>query len=563
MIEQYPSRLAAPKAHAVCPRSFEIFRQFHLDTAKIRSLGSQRDDAYWVNFVTTLSGERIGKLEYEQMDPAVLDATPEMIHNIPQPQLEQVFADELSKSDLVEIRKGHSFVSVDQDFTSDIVRTRIEERSTGNQYEVISRFVIGCDGRKSKVREALDILSDGEDSVEAMMTIHFNADLRPILGERVGILHWIFDPEVSGFVIGYNLSGNLVLIHNFDPETHPSSTWTEAHCRTIVDKAIGQKMEYDILSFRPWILSRKIARSYRLHNVFLAGDAAHSFPPNAGLGLNSGIADVHNLSYKIAAVLEGWGSDELLDSYETERRPIAQVNAAQSVKNGKQIFGLLKALGTAGIVDLHIARENLYRTIHDASNKNEIQKQIEEQREHFDNLELHIGYVYGSNERPANASNFTPKFVPGARLPHAWIKPLGKAFTQRMNPLDLSYMSEFSKDEIEQRRYSSLDLCERNGFTMLVGRDSQWIQRINDLRTRPAGDLPPIYVKALDEDFEMADAACAASWVDEMGLRKGKVAVLRPDQHILCFVLEHDSAASLIDNLCSHTKKQSYSNIER
>ena len=288
---------------------------------------------------------RIGKLEYERMDPAVLDATPEMIHNIPQPELEQLFADELARSDIVEIRKGHSFISVNQTLRSKEACTLVKEQSSGKEYEVTSRFVVGCDGRKSKVREALGILSDGEDSVEAMMTIHFNADIRSVVGEHVGILHWIFDPEVSGFIISYDLSGNLVLIHNFDPKTHPGESWTEIQCRKIVDKAIGQKIEYDILSFRPWILSRKIARSYRAGKVFLAGDAAHSFPPNGGLGLNSGIADVHNLAYKIAAVLKGWASDSLLESYQADRRPVAEVNALQSVKNGKQIFGLLKALG--------------------------------------------------------------------------------------------------------------------------------------------------------------------------------------------------------------------------
>jgi hypothetical protein len=78
IIEKYPERLAAPKAHALSPRSLEICRQFELDTKAMRALGSQRSDAYWVNFVTSLSGVRIGVLPYERMDPAVLDDTPEV-----------------------------------------------------------------------------------------------------------------------------------------------------------------------------------------------------------------------------------------------------------------------------------------------------------------------------------------------------------------------------------------------------------------------------------------------------------------------------------------------------
>ena len=486
------------------------------------------------------------------MDPGVLDATPEMLHNIPQPELEQVIADELANSNLVEIRKGHSFVSLDQTSTGDIVRTAIKERSSEETFEITSRFVIGCDGRRSKVREALGISSEGEDSVEAMMTIHFNADLRPIIGEHVGILHWIFDPEVSGFIIGYNLSGNLVLIHNFDPETLPVERWTETHCREVVDKAIGQNLPYDILSFRPWILSRKIARSYRAGNAFLAGDAAHSFPPNAGMGINTAIVDVHNLAYKIAGVLKGWASPSYLDSYQADRRPIAMINAIQSVKNGKQIFGLLKALGTAGIDDPDAARLNLYRTIRDPANHQNIQQQIEEQREHFDNLELHIGYVYGSSERPAHASHFVPKFVPGARLPHAWIHLLGDDMNRKVEPLDVSYVSELSTEELRERQYSTLDLCERDGFTIISPERSRWRQLVDELRREGGTNLPPICIREFNVDFEMANTPNAAFWVDAMGLCNGSATVLRSDQHILCFLSEDGSRKDLMRSLSSH-----------
>lgn len=78
VIEKYPQRLAAPKAHAICPRSFELCRQFGLDTRALRQIGTSRDDAHWVNFLTNLSGEKIGVLPYERMDPDVLNDTPEV-----------------------------------------------------------------------------------------------------------------------------------------------------------------------------------------------------------------------------------------------------------------------------------------------------------------------------------------------------------------------------------------------------------------------------------------------------------------------------------------------------
>ena len=116
-----------------------------------------------------------------------------------------------------------------------------------------------------------------------------------------------------------------------------------------------------------------------------AGDAAHSFPPTGGLGLNCGVADVHNLAYKIAAVHQGWGSDTLLDTYEDERQHVAFVYSTQSVKNGKKIFSFLRALGANG-EDPDSVRQNLYRIIRDPANAEMIQHHIEGQREHFDNV---------------------------------------------------------------------------------------------------------------------------------------------------------------------------------
>lgn len=219
------------------------------------------------------------------------------------------------------------------------------------------------------------------------MTIHFNADLRSVVGKRVGMLHWIADPACSGFVIAYDLSGNQVLISNFDSKRLPLESWTEEIAREIVRAAIGRDdVTFDVLSYRPWILSRKVAKKYHIGNVFLCGDAAHSFPPTGGLGLNSGLADVHNIAYKIAAVLQGRATSRLLETYVEERRPIAMVNAAQSVKNGRKIFSFLKTLGTAGIKDVQEARATLLRSIHDPEKQQMIADEVEGQREHFDNV---------------------------------------------------------------------------------------------------------------------------------------------------------------------------------
>jgi len=115
------------------------------------------------------------------------------------------------------------------------------------------------------------------------------------------------------------------------------------------------------------------------------GDAAHAFPPTGGLGLNSGLADAHNIAYKLAATLQGWAKDSLLTRYQHERQHVAFVNSEQSVKNGQRIFGFLKTLGTTEN-DVTLARHNLYQSIHDTHKKAGIDAHIEGQREHFDNV---------------------------------------------------------------------------------------------------------------------------------------------------------------------------------
>ncbi|KAL4782591.1 FAD binding domain-containing protein [Aspergillus varians] len=556
IVERYPTRLAAPKAHALSPRSLELCRQFGVDVNEIRSLGTSRKDAYWVNFITNLSGKQVGRLPYERMDPEVLDATPAMIHNIPQPAFEELVARELAQKPLNELRKNHSFVRLEQH--GNHVLTTVEDRSSGREYVVKSTHVVACDGAKSAVRRFLGVESEGEDSYETMMTIHFNADLRPVIGDRVGMLHWVMDPETSGFIIGYDLSGNQVLICNFDPKKHPVDSWNEALCRKTLNAAIGKEIKYDVLSYRPWILSRKVANEYQIDRVFLAGDAAHSFPPTGGLGLNTGLGDIHNLAYKLAAVHQGWAGDAILNTYRSDRRQVSIVNAQQSVKNGKEIFGLLKALGTTDD-DVEVARQNLYRNIEDPEAMVGINKGIEGQREHFDNLNLHIGYVYGDTEIPGHASVFKPACVPGARLPHAWIRPLQPLKTKvSLPPIDSSYVSELSPDQLVQKQYSTLDLLPFDAFSMVVDSTSadSWKSRVTEARKfLPEAVNAAIRIETVapDVDFALEDAEQGAEWINLMRLKEGQATLIRPDQHILAsFDSNSATAEDLVESLRSH-----------
>ncbi|CZR64181.1 uncharacterized protein PAC_14078 [Phialocephala subalpina] len=551
IIERYPTRLAAPKAHALSPRTLEICRQFDLDVNEIRKLGTNKDDAYWVNFVTSLTGKYVGSLPYERMDAEVLEQSPTMIHNVPQPTFEQFVAARLKRDGKVEVRKNHSYVGCEQ--VGDEVLTKVEDREIGRIYEIRSRHVVACDGAKSKVRETLGIDCEGESSYETMMTIHFNADLRSVLGEQVGMLHWVMDPEVSGFIIGYDLDGNQVLICNFDSEKHPVKSWNEQHARKVVTAAIGKPVPFDVLSWRPWVLSRKVAESYSQGNVFLAGDAAHAFPPTGGLGLNTGLADVHNLAYKLAHLHHNTANSPLLSTYQSDRRQIALISAQQSVKNGQQIFGLLKTLGTTD-PDIEIAKKNLYQRITDPTTRLEVLKGIEGQREHFDNLGLHIGYVYGDIEYPASASLYVPSYRAGARLPHAWLLHAPtSSHLPKLPAIDNSYVSELSESALEQKQYSTLDLCAFDAFTLIFSSTFalHWEEALAQLRS----SLPtPLKVNAavLGRDFELVPGARKSEWVMGLQLNHGAAVLVRPDQHLLNCYGKETSVEGVIKGLKGH-----------
>lgn len=228
-----------------------------------------------------------------------------------------------------------------------------------------------------------------------------------------------------------------------------------------------------------------------MRNGLLAGDAAHAFPPTGGLGVNTGIADCHNLAWKIYAVEQGWADSTLLDSVTSERRPIANDNSRQSFINDTR----LRVLGTTvWEYDPNASAENL---MEDPKFREKLHEALDFNAEHYDSLNLQIGYVYG--RAPTRRCNeYVKEAVPGARLPHAWV-------------------------EVGGRQVSTLDLVAWTSFTLLTAEG--WVR---EETIEISGT--PVHVIQKDRDFRDPDG----HWSSLMGLSKGARAVLiRPDQHIV------------------------------
>jgi hypothetical protein len=234
------------------------------------------------------------------------------------------------------------------------------------------------------------------------------------------------------------------------------------------------------------------------------------------------------------------------------------VNSQQSVKNGQKIFGLLKALGTTD-EDVQVARENLRRNLKDPDAMVEINRGIEEQREHFDNLNLHIGYVYGDTRIPENASVHKPVCTPGARLPHAWVRILARSEVGVDLPaIDSSYVTELPLDETTHKQYSTLDLVPIDTFILIVDSTTadQWrtslLEMLSNLHPEIRSTLK-VTIVVMGEHFELEPSEHSAAWVDLMGLNRGHATLVRPDQHILtCFDLANAQSSDIRKALGDH-----------
>lgn len=141
--------------------------------------------------------------------------------------------------------------------------------------------------------------------------------------------------------------------------------------------------------------------------------------------------------------------------------------------------------------------------------------------------------MYGNNDTPPHASHYTPKFQPGARLPHAWIRFRDQVSAPSIEPLDVSYVTELSRDEVDACRFSMLDLCAVDAFTLIVGEYETWASRYHALLAAFSGWNLKLSLYAADQHFEIIRSDHRALFNDGVQLSSGGGLLVRPDQHIL------------------------------
>jgi hypothetical protein len=221
-----------------------------------------------------------------------------------------------------DLRQGTELVGFEQD--GDGVTALLRERASGREHAIRAQYLIAADGSRSAVREALGIARRGRGPIRTIRSVLFRAPLDEYL--RSGISQFeIEQPGLQAFLTTYQ-DGRWVLMFTDDNERDP------AQLDAAIRQAIGRSdLPIEIITTGRWELSALIADRYSSGRVFLAGDAAHTLPPTrGGFGANTGIEDVHNLAWKLEAVLSGKSSAALLETYSAERQPIGWLRHQQT-----------------------------------------------------------------------------------------------------------------------------------------------------------------------------------------------------------------------------------------
>lgn len=240
---------------------------------------------------------------------------------IPQYETEKVLRQRVAMLPNVQPLFGWDAESVTQNESgADIT---LIERRTHQQRRVKAHYVVGCDGSRSKTREQAGITQTLSDHDRCMVLLVFKSQaLHRLLARYPGKSFYnVLHPDLKGYwkFFGRVDLGNTWFFHAPVPL---GTTVDNFDFKAYLHESVGAEFEIEFQHIGFWDLRFALADHYRAGRIFIAGDAAHSHPPYGGYGVNSGFEDARNLGWKLAAVLQGWGDDPLLDSYDAERRPV-------------------------------------------------------------------------------------------------------------------------------------------------------------------------------------------------------------------------------------------------
>jgi 2-polyprenyl-6-methoxyphenol hydroxylase-like FAD-dependent oxidoreductase len=322
LVERHPDTSVHPKARGLNVRTLELLRAWGLEQA-VRAAGSELNRALDVVWAATMVSPETKRVPYGGAGERQATDSPTTSAGCTQDRLERILLEAAHSYGVGELRFCQELTELSQE--GDTVSATVLDRTSGDEARVRANWVIAADGAQSPVRSILGIRMLGPGVLFHKMGIYFRADLREIGASRPAFGYMVSPPEGSGPIAAINLADLWLFMAPYQPERgQRAEDFSEQRCVRLVRSAVGiEDLEVEVLSALPWSGAAATAERFRHGHIFLAGDAAHLIPPNGGQAMNVGIQDVHNLAWKLAALLNGWAHIALLDTYDSERRAFA------------------------------------------------------------------------------------------------------------------------------------------------------------------------------------------------------------------------------------------------
>lgn len=432
VIERNETSIQLPKMERCNARTMEIYRRLGV-AEKIRDAGLPRDAPMDVFLAPSMAESAIAHLPYPSVAKAKAEIAArnegqllEPYQLISQYTLEPLLRSVVESLPTVTVRFCCELVDFSQDASSVSARVRTTAGGSHAKEETIRvRYLIGCDGGSSTVRKQLGIQLQGEGNIRKLrQALFYCPDLYSRIPMGRGRHYHMAEGPLFAFIILQDSTRHWTL--------HAQAA-SDAEMVELFRHSLAMPIDFEALSVNEWTQHLLCAERYGQGRVFIAGDAAHLVIPTGGLGMNTGVGDAIDLSWKLAATLAGWGGPGLLTSYEQERRAIGlrNVRTSRAAMQGRLSW---RAAYQPNLRDA---------TPEGAATRAAMAERFDvEQRKVTEILGIEAGYRYvgspiicdepGDGPDPDNR-NYVPTTWPGARLPHVWL-PDGTALHDHLGP---------------------------------------------------------------------------------------------------------------------------------
>lgn len=425
LLERTDGAIYQPKMDLVGIRTMEFCRRWGI-TSWVEASPYNRDYPQDNVYLTALNGFEIGRQPMPSMnEDQPPPESPAKRERCPQNMFDPILQRFAEQQQGTTIWYEHELLDFSE--TPDGVVARVRDLRADRIRTVQASYLVGCDGGRSQVRETLGIGMQGQGVLTHTTNVIFECkDFNALHDKQPGYRYMFVGPKGTwATIVAINGSDQWRMSIIGDKGQRPQ--YTEDELKDLACQALGRPFEMKILSVLRWTRSELVADSYGRGRVFIAGDACHLTSPTGGLGMNTGIGDAVDLSWKLAAQLEGWGGPGLLASYTVERRPVAQRITRFSTGN----LAIMKGVPTSEAIAYDSEAGQQARQAAG-------QALLQGLRREWFSLNMHLGnrYVgspvceYTETEAPEalqaefdEAIHYRPSVRPGVRAPHAWLAP--------------------------------------------------------------------------------------------------------------------------------------------